>query len=90
MKGVEMGIVGVFIVGRFFREGMVHGSTHQFVDFFFDGGILVLEGGILVFEDLNGGVEATKIGNGFHDILLVLGFFCDHGSDFLVAGEIRL
>jgi hypothetical protein len=44
MKGLEMGRISVFMVGRLSIGGRVQGLAHPFVKFDFDGGILALEG----------------------------------------------
>jgi hypothetical protein len=62
-SGMEMGRVGIFMIGRLFIEGRAHGSTHQFFKCVVDGGILVLEVAILVLKGLNKGTEGAKVGS---------------------------
>jgi hypothetical protein len=54
MRVVEKGKFNVFLIERFFKGGRVKGLAHQFFECGIDGGILVL-------EDLNIGIEGDKI-----------------------------
>jgi hypothetical protein len=53
MKGLQMGGVGIFMVGRLFRGGRVRGLAHPFVEFGFKGVKATSEGDILDLEGLN-------------------------------------
>jgi hypothetical protein len=68
MRALEMGRVSVFMIGRLFIRGRVQGATHQLVECVFD----VFDGGTLVLEGLNGGIELANVGIEGLDVLLVL------------------
>jgi hypothetical protein len=63
-----MGRVIVFLIGRLFIRGRVHGVPHQLVECFFD----VFDVGTLVMEDMNRGIDLANVGIESLDVLLVL------------------
>jgi hypothetical protein len=64
-----MGIVSIFMIGRFFRKGRVQGVVHQLVECVFELFDVFL-GGTLVLEGLNGGIELANVGIEGLDVLL--------------------
>jgi hypothetical protein len=86
MRALEMGIIGVFKIGRLLKRGRVHGVAHQLVECAFD----VLMDGTLVLEGLNGGIELVNVLIEGLDVLLVLDVVNNQCIEFLVVGFYHL
>ena len=69
-----------------FRKGRVQGAVHQLVECVFDR----FDGGTLVMEDMNGGIELVNVGIESLDVLLVLEVVRNQGIEFLGLYGIHL
>jgi hypothetical protein len=89
MRVLKMGRVGVFMIGSFFKRGMVQGVAHQLVKCVFNVFDVFL-GDTIVLESLNEGIEPTIFGIKGHDVLLVMDVVSNQGIEFLVTGGFHL
>jgi hypothetical protein len=86
MRTLEMGRVGLFMIGRLFKRVRVQGADHPLVKCVFD----ILDGETLFMEVLNGGIELDNVGINGLDIFLVLDVVGNQGIDFLGTGGFHL
>jgi hypothetical protein len=101
MKGLVMGRISVFMVGRLFigyrafelnfevvhigREG-IYGMLH-IAQIIFEGRSIRFDGSSIIFEARIIIVKGRNIGIDVLDVSLVIDIVREKGSEFLVAGE---
>jgi hypothetical protein len=81
MRILEMGIFDIVMVGRLFKKGRFERETCQLVKCVFN----VFDGGTLVLEDMNEGIEIDNVGFESLYTILVLDVIGNQGIQVLGA-----